>query len=110
MYYFSFFKYSSEGLLATQFEGLESNICVPGGKPAKGGILGKFPVCTYDGSSKISQISGVQVSAAEFVLNDFAKDYKWDHRWMDAIVLGVWIIGLRLVTYVITVYVNHQRR
>jgi len=110
MYYFSFFKYSSEGLLATQFYELVSDICVPGGKPAHGGIIGRFPICTYDGSGHVSQISGVRVSAAEFVLNDFAKDYKFDHRWLDAGVLAVWIIGLRLVTYVITLYVNHQKR
>jgi ABC-type multidrug transport system permease subunit len=110
MYYFSFFKYSSEGLLTTQFHNLQANICVPAGRPVEKGILHRFPICTYDGSSNLSQISGIQIEAADFVLNDFAKDYKYDNRWFDIAVLATWIVGLRLFTYVITLYVNHNRR
>jgi hypothetical protein len=112
MYYISFFKYSSEGLLTTQFHGLDANICVPAGKPVETGIFHKLKlkVCTYDGTSDLSQISGIQIQAADFVLDDFAKDYKYDNRYWDIAVLGIWIVGLRLFTYVITLFVNHNRR
>jgi len=110
MYYISYFKYASEGLLTTQFHNLEANICVPAGVPVVQGLLKKFPICTYDGTSDLAQIAGIQIQAADFVLNDFAKDYKYENRFIDIAVLGGWIVGLRLFTYIITLYVNHNRR
>jgi hypothetical protein len=110
MFYASFFTYSSEALLTTQFEGLVANICVPAGKPAQGGFISRFGVCTYDGSSTISKISGIQISASEFVLDDFAADYHYSNRWLDVGVLGIWIVVLRIVTYFITLFVNHNKR
>ncbi|KAH9254741.1 hypothetical protein BASA81_007292 [Batrachochytrium salamandrivorans] len=110
MYYVSFFKYSSEGLLTTQFHGLDDTICIPAGKAVTTGVLKKLGVCTYDGSSSLKKISGIQIQAADFVLNDFAKDYSYDDRYFDMLILLVWVFVLRLLTYFITLYVNHNRR
>ena len=91
---------------------MDANICVPAGMPVAEGIFAKLKlkICTYDGSSNLKEISGIQIQAADFVLNDFAKDYRYDFRWIDIGVLAAWIVGLRFFTYLITLYVNHNRR
>jgi len=109
-YYISFFKYSSEGLMTTQFTGLDAKVCVPDGKPAKDGILHRLPICTKDGSSDFTKIAGIQLDAAVFVLEDFAKDYKYSHRYIDIAVICVWIVGLRALTFAAMYFINHQKR
>jgi ABC-type multidrug transport system ATPase subunit len=109
-YYISFFKYSSEGLMTTQFTGLNAMVCVPDGKPAATGILHRFPICTKDGSSDFSKITGIQLNAPVFVLEDFAKDYDYDNRYIDLLVVGGWIVGLRAMTFFAMYFINHQKR
>jgi len=130
MYYTSFFKYSSEGLMTTQFHGLDNIICLPGGKPLHldlpkwmDKILhrylpnGTIPFCTKTGGfdmehpfKSLKEFSGVQVHAEDFVLGHFAKDYDYDNRWLDLGVLLAWVVGLRIATFVTMYLVNHQRR
>jgi len=132
MYYFSFFKYSSEGLLTTQFTGLEDIVCVPSGIPVDLDDSGKLDewlhhflphrnishgLCSTTGEldfrhpiQALKELTGIQIKAEHFVLQDFAKDYHFEDRNLDLGVLILWIIALRVLTFLATFYINHQRR
>eukprot|EP00516_Mucochytrium_quahogii_P004535 CAMPEP_0203759468 /NCGR_PEP_ID=MMETSP0098-20131031/12510_1 /ASSEMBLY_ACC=CAM_ASM_000208 /TAXON_ID=96639 /ORGANISM=" , Strain NY0313808BC1" /LENGTH=1654 /DNA_ID=CAMNT_0050652455 /DNA_START=147 /DNA_END=5108 /DNA_ORIENTATION=+ len=130
MYYASFFKYSSEGLMTTQFHDLPDIICLPDGKPMHftdkmshmaEEFLHKYlpnitnPICTKTGEydmlhpiKSLKGLSGFQMKAETFVLDKFAKDYDYENRWLDLEVLLVWIVVLRLLTFITMYFVNHQ--
>mmetsp|Transcript_38943 Transcript_38943/g.62730 ORF Transcript_38943/g.62730 Transcript_38943/m.62730 type:complete len:181 (+) Transcript_38943:96-638(+) len=132
MYYASFFKYSSEGLMTTQFHDLPDIICLPDGKPMHftdkmshmaEEFLHKYlpnitnPICTKTGEydmlhpiKSLKGLSGFQMKAETFVLDKFAKDYDYENRWLDLEVLLVWIVVLRLLTFITMYFVNHQKR
>jgi hypothetical protein len=135
LYYVSFFKYSSEGLMSTQFHGLDDIVCLPDGKPLNSSVveevkhiaewlfpnssstINKFGLCTKTGTldprhpvSSLGNISGITIKAEEFVLDDFAKDYDYDNRWIDLLVLVGWIVSLRVITFITMYFVNHQKR
>mmetsp|Transcript_8061 Transcript_8061/g.10208 ORF Transcript_8061/g.10208 Transcript_8061/m.10208 type:complete len:135 (+) Transcript_8061:2-406(+) len=134
MYYASFFKYSSEGLMTTQFHGISDEICLPAGKPIekepwvieeilklihhfKHDFPTHLPICSTDGNFDLSKplaslknLTGIKIAAEKFVLEDFARDYDYDNKYLDLGVLLGWIIVLRALTFIVMVFVNHQKR
>ena len=136
MYYASFFRYSSEGLMTTQFHGLPDVLCLPSGKPIQiddDSVLEKimrelhkhFPkipdhvgICTTDGHFDIfrhpfnafKNLTGITMNAEEFVLGHFAIDYQYENRYIDLAVLLAWTVILRIITFIVMYYVNHQKR
>jgi len=135
LYYVSFFKYSSEGLMSTQFHGLSDSICLPDGKPVHLPDVGQklldevvaffrryvpnipmppngLQLCTRSGNlpTHLNELSGIQWPADDFVLNNFAKDYDYDNRYLDLGVLLGWILMLRILTFTTMYFVNHQKR
>ena len=57
-----------------------------------------------------THLSGIEYKASTFVLDDFAKDYDYDNRFLDLGVLAAWIVVLRLFTFITMYFVNHQKR
>jgi len=134
MYYASFFKYSSEGLMTTQFHGISDEICLPSGRPIveEPWIIEKMldlirhfrpdfpqhlPICSTNGRFDIAHpiaalknITGIKIAAEKFVLDDFARDYEYDNRFLDLGVLLVWILVLRALTFIVMLNINHQKR
>jgi len=88
-----------EGVLATQFHGDRTVICNPQGQPARSGLAARFDLCTADGGGGLRHVTGVQVTAEKYVLEDFLEGYKYENRWLDMGVLVAWIAGIRLGAY-----------
>lgn len=76
-------------------------------------------VCTVDGElpssfkefkNLTSKITGIRVTAKEFILDQFLTGFKYENRYMDIIVLVGWIILLRIATVIVALTVNHNKR
>eukprot|EP00924_Labyrinthula_sp_SR-Ha-C_P003179 snap_masked-scaffold_15-processed-gene-1.26-mRNA-1 protein AED:0.23 eAED:0.23 QI:0/-1/0/1/-1/1/1/0/1689 len=135
MYLFSYFKYSSEGLLSTQFYSSEDRICLPEGEPwndpipsmmadilriVHQSVSNSVPenICTTNGKlvlnplhplrnfEALKNITGVVLPAKEFVFTDFLQDFTFHNRWLDIEILVAWIVALRTLALLVTVFKN----
>lgn len=74
-------------------------------------------VCTIDGTLPSNvfmnfskYITGESTTASHFILEEFLTGYKYENIYLDLVVLVVWIIGLRMLTVLVAVTVNHNKR
>jgi ABC-type multidrug transport system ATPase subunit len=110
LHYMSPMRYLFEGILTTQFHGNKDIICNPTGVPLDHGIFKSLGVCTADGSPDLNKLSGVQVTLEEFVLDDFLEGFEYSRRYIDIGVLFAWIVVVRIITTLATVYISFEKR
>jgi len=119
LYYFSAQRYSTEAIITTQFHGDHTKLCIPDGKPIETApwIFKRFVVdkfCTSDGEFQgLGSFTGVVQTAEEFVYNSegsFLHGYEYEHRYIDFAVLLTWCLGLRILTVITALTVDHNKR
>mmetsp|Transcript_1495 Transcript_1495/g.1998 ORF Transcript_1495/g.1998 Transcript_1495/m.1998 type:complete len:552 (+) Transcript_1495:2-1657(+) len=119
LYYVSAQRYSTEAIITTQFHGDLTELCIPNGMkitdapwPFKKRINGHF--CSEDGHFHgLGAFTGIVQNAEEFVYNSdnaFLHGYDYDDRYMDFLVLACWCIGLRILTVITALTVDHNKR
>jgi ABC-type multidrug transport system ATPase subunit/ABC-type multidrug transport system permease subunit len=127
LFYFSPQHYLMEGTLTTQFHSDTTLICDPLGKPVTAvppelkmqekQLVNK--VCTHTGGLVSLQevrhqaFTGVVRTAEEYVYSGptaFLHGYSYDSRWSDVFILIGWIVALRMVTALVVILIDHNKR
>ena len=109
-YWASPYRWSIECQVGTQFHNDQTPICVPFGLPAHGPLVEKAHLCTSDGSSDFEKVTGILMTAEDFVMKEFLPDFRYDRRYWDMLFLVCWILGARVFTVIAMSFINHNKR
>lgn len=128
LYDISFYRFAYEGLMTTQFHGDDSIICLPKGKPVHlSGLLPEIvkdilnisisdQICSTDGQMNIlrpnfwKNITGLQMTSEHLMLEKILESFNYENRYTDVVVISSWIIVLRILTFITSYFINHQKR
>jgi len=111
LYFFSPQMWATEGLITTQFHNDLTPICNPHGER----IL-KTKFCSERGNPadlETKNFTGFVISAQDYVYagdGAFLKGYDYEHVYNDLGVVFLWILGLRILTCIVVVFVDHNKR